>query len=569
MAEITREQLKDILANKPKKASDEAVVKQLIERGHTIEGLDLPSQREQRKRQEEAQARQQETVIANQERQARLAEVGQSAGQAITEAIQGEGEFAGQSPLRRGVSAVAEASSVPIRGAVALAPEPVRAGVEKVGDVVSKGFSKLTGLIGGIPALQKWVQENPEAARRVEEVAGTVAPAGEIAGNILGAEATTIGLGRAATQVRKAVPDANTIQDLFKSTLKNPENPTPADVTPETLRVTAKYGDNEQYTQAVDKMAEAYQGSLIGDKAAKTRLERIAREEDVTVEELMRNFVDARGLAGTVDDAGRVSFDNAIRDFTSRQTALAKAVDSAMANRTELTPVSTLRQQGLADIEARGSKLDRERVVKEFNRRVDGLEAQYPNGIPARELNLIRIEANQKYKEQFETDANKAIGNATRARIDELDPTLTQANAQWGRLEDMKDIAGILDGRRVDAGILADSMGSYFGASLVGASGLATGSGSLVIAGLAATFGRTALANAIRRRIINNPKNQELVNAVRQDEALVKEILDGIDEANRAQMERLLLPAQGQTTAPIQLPQAELGRGPGSKTINP
>lgn len=558
MSVLTREQLDELLKNKPKGVSDEMVIKKLTERGVEIDGLDLPSQKKMKEARLAEEQKAQEQALASQQRQQRLADIGQETAGTIQSAIEGTGEFAGQTPFQRGVQATASGFTAVPKGALTLAPEPIRTGLEKVGEKIGAGFRKITGAIAETPLFKEIGQLeaqgfiSPETTPEFYKLKNNLETAGagaEIAGTILGARDVSRGVASTVSLT----------DDVFRATMKGltPDKPpTVANVTPETIRTTAKLGDPTEYQKGVERMSEAYQNSLMGDKASKTKIEKLARDADVSVEELMKDFVDARGLAGTVDDSGRVSFDNALRDFNARQTNLAQAVDKAMANRTELTQVSSLRQQALSDINARGSILDRDRVVNEMNRRMDGLEKQYPNGIPARDLNRIRIEANKKYKDDWETDANKAIGNATRARIDELDPTLTQANAQWGRLEDLKEIASTLDGRKVDTGILIDSLGSYLGATAIGGAGLATGSGSLVIAGLASTFGQKTLANAIRRRIINNPKNQELIDAVRQDEALVKEILDGIDEANRAQMERLLLPAEGQTTAPIQLPQA-------------
>ena len=80
--------------------------------------------------------------------QERLADVGFDTAETIKSNIEGTGEFAGQSPLRRGVQATAAGFSTVPRGALAMAPEPVRKGVESVGSFIGKGFSKLTESIG-------------------------------------------------------------------------------------------------------------------------------------------------------------------------------------------------------------------------------------------------------------------------------------------------------------------------------------------------------------------------------------------------------------------------------------
>jgi hypothetical protein len=131
----------------------------------------------------------------------RLSDVGNAAGEDISNAIQGEGEFQGQSPLARGVQAVATASSVPVQGAVALAPKPVRQGIEKVGQIVGEGFKMLTDKIAGtelfkgaagnlIVNTDGTVDFQPNDLSSVEEPLKVASGGGEISGNVLGAQGT-------------------------------------------------------------------------------------------------------------------------------------------------------------------------------------------------------------------------------------------------------------------------------------------------------------------------------------------------------------------------------------------
>ncbi len=166
--------------------------------------------------------------------QERLADVGKSTAETIRANIAGEGQFAGQTPIRRGVQATAAGFSAVPKGALALAPEPVREGAEMVGDVVSTGFKKLTGFIGSNPELQKFVMENPEVTKAIEEVAGTLSAGGEIAGNILGARGTVKTLETTAN-VAKSTAGATTnlvknATGLVKKTVSSPEKTIPATV---------------------------------------------------------------------------------------------------------------------------------------------------------------------------------------------------------------------------------------------------------------------------------------------------------------------------------------------------
>lgn len=167
--------------------------------------------------------------------QDRLADVGKGTASTISSAIKGEGQFAGASPLNRGVNATAAAfSSVP-KGAYAMAPEPVRKGIDWAGEKIGQGFKSLTHSIGQTDLFQGAAgqvveDENgvptyrPNDLGVMEDALGTAAGAGEIAGNILGVESVATNLtklagvtNRAAKTSFKAAEDT-----LAKSRLANP-----------------------------------------------------------------------------------------------------------------------------------------------------------------------------------------------------------------------------------------------------------------------------------------------------------------------------------------------------------
>lgn len=111
------------------------------------------------------------------------------AGETAQQAIAGEGEFAGQTPIRRGVEATAAAFGAIPKVAGEVMPEPIRKGVEKVGETVGGAVNWLADKLGSTQLAQDFVTKHPEAAKTLEEIAGTVAGVGEIAGTILGAGA--------------------------------------------------------------------------------------------------------------------------------------------------------------------------------------------------------------------------------------------------------------------------------------------------------------------------------------------------------------------------------------------
>ena len=129
--------------------------------------------------------------------QDRLAEVGMSTAETIQQNIAGEGEFAGQTPLRRGTQATAAGFSAVPRGALAMAPEPIRKGVEAMGGFLGKQFGKVTEAVSETPLFKEIgeleaqgfiTKENAPELFAVRESLGATAAAGEIAGTIAGAE---------------------------------------------------------------------------------------------------------------------------------------------------------------------------------------------------------------------------------------------------------------------------------------------------------------------------------------------------------------------------------------------
>jgi len=143
----------------------------------------------------------------------RLAGVGFKTADRISSAIQGTGEYQDSSLLRRGVGATTAAfSSVPA-GALALAPEPVRRGVEVVGEVMGKGFGFLTDTIASTKLFSEIgnleaqglinPKDNPEFFA-LKDALATTGETGEIAGNIAGAAGAVKTMGAVNTGVRTA-----------------------------------------------------------------------------------------------------------------------------------------------------------------------------------------------------------------------------------------------------------------------------------------------------------------------------------------------------------------------------
>lgn len=163
--------------------------------------------------------------------QDRLAEVGNRASSDIANALTGQGKYEGQSPLTRGIGATKSAFMTVPEGAVAMAPEPVRKGLEKAGDVIGGGFKALTSLIGSNKQLQEWTMKHPEATEKILEVAQGASDLGAISGTILGAKGVVDTVGTTArltstgyTATSNLLNNAtNIVKQKAGSLMKSPE----------------------------------------------------------------------------------------------------------------------------------------------------------------------------------------------------------------------------------------------------------------------------------------------------------------------------------------------------------
>lgn len=156
---------------------------------------------------------------------ARASQAIKKRGENVYEAITGTEEYAGRSPIRRGVEATAEAFSAPVDVAYQALPQVARKGLKAIGKGVGKGFSYVTDKLSDTEAYKQYAAKHPTGSK-FEEVLGTGAAAGNIAGNILtinaGAKALDAGAkvvgkvgGKALQGVGTGVKTAG--QKLYKS----------------------------------------------------------------------------------------------------------------------------------------------------------------------------------------------------------------------------------------------------------------------------------------------------------------------------------------------------------------
>jgi len=487
----------------------------------------------------------------------RLADVGNEMFDTVGENLRGEGEFVGQTPLRRGVQAVAGVASAVPQGAVAAVPgsvgEELRKGVGYVGDKIGKGFRALTGAIGGTDLFQGAAgrqEVDPETGVStyvpnnlglLEEGLGITAATGEIAGNIAGAQGVAGTLGRTASVASKLPGKAvSTAKALTPTNIKKFHS----SLAPETK------------AQAVDAIYDSYKASLLtGDSGLTKALRKESAKQSfgdnkLSGDDLVRNLSD-EGIIPEVNGT-KTDFTLALDELSERQNNLFKEIDPVLATVPTLTPLQGLRASALEAVRRSDEFVEnRSAAVKQTEKFFDEFEESFGANLTAQQVELISKRMNSRTKsfdkEAYVQDTANIVGRAARNRIDEIapSPAVRAAHLEYGRLQNLKNTALLLDGKKIQISFLSEALGRYGGvlaaASIGGA--IVTGSGALVIAGLAAKLGGDKIAQFMRNRAFSKAARNKVAETIKQDQTLAKQLIDEASDANKATLERLLLPA--------------------------
>ena len=126
------------------------------------------------------------------------------AGYKVRQQIKGEGEFAGQSSVQRGVGAAATASGVPLKVGYEALPEFARKGLDYIGEKVKQGFGAVVDKVSDNKSLQNFMVDVPKN-NTGEQILGTLGSSGEISGNILAYHGIAKTLDKAFTDPYKSI----------------------------------------------------------------------------------------------------------------------------------------------------------------------------------------------------------------------------------------------------------------------------------------------------------------------------------------------------------------------------
>lgn len=290
--------------------------------------------------------------------------------------------------------------------------------------------------------------------------------------------------------------------------------------------------------RVVGELTDAYEKSFIGNnKTTLNRLEKVANKSSYgdkrfTVRELFGELADEGYMPvrkGELADMNPI-----IDDLGTRQkkifTELIPILDKVPKNKMKIT---ALRKTILAKIQADGRfSLDFERATREAERALNSLENKYGKEIKLSQLQNAKVQAAKKSKafktEVFEQDVNNIIDRTFRDAIDERVPggLYKEANDRWGKLQRMINTAEAIDNQKIDIGALGSKVGQLGGALAVGGFLFpVTGPGSLVVAGISATYGGNQVAKYLRYMRFNPKKFNRIISEIKGDQDLIEKLM--------------------------------------------
>lgn len=391
---------------------------------------------------------------------------------------------------------------------------------EKVGDVIEEAVAKVVGfepVEEAISSYRELEKNSPETARNLRAGFGIVEGLLELGGLGLATRPAKAG-------VRAVGRGIGSVGESTRGLARKIE--------PSGFKTLINKVPTEDADQLIEIVLDHTKGGLVTNKSSITKIEKLARSAGVSEDDLLRSFIREGGVPDVQDEFAR--YGGVIDDFESRQDALGSAIDSALKPLDgKPTSLASLRES--AEAQLRSSPqigADLNQSLGELDRMIASLQNRFGDTLTPQQVNQIRIQMNRKtgaFKgEQFLEDTENALAGAARGRIDEIvgDPIIREANAKWGELQGMKQIANALNNQKIQVEDIARSIGSFAGTAAASAAGFSiAGPGGLVVAFLAARQGSKALAKFLRNRRFSPEVKKIITDSLKSDEELVRELL--------------------------------------------
>ncbi len=385
----------------------------------------------------------------------RVGNVISTAGQNAGQAIRGEGQYAGQSPITRGFQAVGEAALAIPKTISAVAPEPIRKAGEFVGEQVGKGFDVLTDKIAstklftdiGRLEAEGYInpQDNPEFYRLKEQLQ-VAKSSGDVASSILSAQGTAKTL-QAGVDATKYV--ARNASEAFGKLSETNLRPTTEQIASERASK-IRSGFEEQNTRLKSADASFNKNTITrtlpdGTKEAITPIDTFAKHDIAPVIEKgsiqMGDYKTGTGPLGKIKE---------------KVSALDNEIDTQLVNSGQRINIAELEKQALEAVK-NNPDIRQAGLVESTQNKLKSRFADYVNSygddLDIAELNNIRKVANRDWNIDTQ-DASRVIGDVARDYVYDAipDDAIRKLLMEQGELLSAKNYAEKINGTKVTGG---------------------------------------------------------------------------------------------------------------------
>lgn len=290
---------------------------------------------------------------------------------------------------------------------------------------------------------------------------------------------------------------------------------------------------------AVDDLAratlESFEDKTGTLKKLQTLSEKAKRFEGESFDEfeLVKQVVDEGyipKIRGGLLSKGIADYTGALSHVKARGKSLTRGVSARARGIKETTKSSDIRKAAKAGLIGR-TDIEPGKVSKKIDNILSAFEKENKTkSFTATHLNILKIRTGKKTdtfkKEQFIQDSENAIRKVLKTRLDKLDPTIEQLNAEAQKLIRVEDTMRALQNQTIDVGFFSTGAGRFIGTvggAVIGIS--VAGPGGLVVASILANLGARAIATIIRQARFNVARQAVIRQGLRSDAKLLQRIL--------------------------------------------
>ena len=403
-----------------------------------------------------------------------------------------------------------------------------------------------------------WYESQDDNKKQmIKNILGYVEGAAELVGAGTGTRAfkATLNAGKEAAKLPK---------EVFEEVITFARQGRPE----KSIRLVNETIDEATRTKAINNLADVYNSSMVENRQAiNTKLDKLAQEQTFGDKRVTRDdLVMELAKEGYVPDVKErlADFRGVFDDIRERQSKVMQALEPVLKNTKATTRLDEFEKRIINQVNNNPQiGADYQKTVDEVKRIMESyrVNPRYGASKPAAEVDLtaemvnnIRKEMNSRFDNSdvsvsrsiFETDSDYAVGKAAREWLDEAvpDESARKANAEWARLNTIRQTAEAFNNQQIDVGVWGRALGSYMttiGGTAAGAA--AAGPIGAVTIGILTKIGGDKLADMLRKKAFNPEVTAKIRQAMRQDDELVAKLMETASQQEKDYFKDFLLEA--------------------------